>query len=63
MRFEQAISFHTDDPGAAIELLREWDEAQASTDVMGYVGTRLLADRDEPGRYLILAEFAEVEVF
>ena len=31
------------------------------SDVMGYIGTRLLADRDEPGRYVILAEFAEVD--
>ena len=28
---------------------------------MGYIGTRLLADRDDPECYLILAEFAEVD--
>mgnify|MGYP001819369513 FL=1 len=42
-------------------MLAEWDEGQSSTDVMGYIGTRLLADRDDPGRFLILAEFAEVD--
>ncbi len=29
--------------------------------IMGYIGTRLLADRDNPGQYMILAEFAEVD--
>ena len=61
MKYEQAISFRSDDPEALVALLHEWDRAQASTDVMGYIGTRLLADRDTPGRYLILAEFAEVD--
>ena len=61
MKFEQTISFHCADPDALIELLKEWDVAQASTDVMGYVGTRLLANRDEPGHFMILAEFAEVD--
>ena len=48
-------------PKRLVELLAEWDEGQATTDVMGYIGTRLLADRDDPGHYLILAEFAEVD--
>jgi hypothetical protein len=61
MKFAQAIEFRTDDPDAVVELLAEWDRGQATTDVMGYIGTRLLADRDDPGRYLILAEFAEVD--
>lgn len=61
MRFSQSISFRCDDPDGLVALLHEWDAAQATTDVMGYIGTRLLADRDHPGRYLILAEFAEVD--
>lgn len=61
MKFEQAISFRSDDPGALVALLHEWDRDQASTDVMGYIGTRLLADREDPGHYLILSEFAEVD--
>jgi hypothetical protein len=28
---------------------------------MGYIGTRLFADRDQPGHFMILAEFAEVD--
>ena len=61
MNFTQEISVRCSDPDALVELLAEWDEAQSTTDVMGYIGTRLLADRDNPGRYTILAEFAEVD--
>ena len=61
MRFAQGIRVRCDDPDALMRLLAEWDEGQASTDVMGYIGTRLLADRDEPDRFMILAEFAEVD--
>ena len=61
MRFTQGIRARCSDPEGLMRLLVEWDDGQASTDVMGYIGTRLLADRDEPGSYLILADFAEVD--
>ena len=61
MRFSQEMRVRCDDPEALVELLVEWDRAQAATDVMGYIGTRLLADRDHPGQYTILSEFAEVD--
>ena len=61
MRFAQGIKVRCDDPEGLLRLLATWDEGQATTDVMGYIGTRLLADRDEPGCYMILAEFAEVD--
>lgn len=61
MKFEQAMTFRCGDPDALVRLLLEWDRGQAETDVMGYIGTRLLANRDDPGSYMILAEFAEVD--
>ena len=61
MRFSQGIRVHCADADELLQLLVEWDEGQATTDVMGYIGTRLLADRDEPGCYLIVADFAEVD--
>ncbi len=61
MKFAQGIRVQCDDPEGLVELLAEWDEGQASSEVMGYIGTRLLADRDQPGSYVILAEFAEVD--
>ena len=61
MKFAQGIRVRCQDPEALQRLLAEWDQGQASTEVMGYIGTRLLADRDDPECYLILAEFAEVD--
>lgn len=61
MRFAQGIAVRCGNPDALVELLAEWDKAQSTTEVMGYIGTRLLADRDQPGNYLILSEFAEVD--
>jgi hypothetical protein len=61
VNFTQIISVRSDDPEAIVQLLADWDRAQAETDVMGYIGTHVLADRDNPGHYLIIAEFAAVE--
>ena len=61
MKFTQGIRVRCDDPAALAALLAEWDIGQSKSEVMGYIGTRLLADRDTPGNYLILAEFAEVD--
>ena len=59
--FSQAIAVRCTDPAPIIALLERWDLDQASADIMGYMGTRLLADRDEPGRYLIIADFGVVD--
>lgn len=61
MRFTQGIRVRCQDAEALVRLLAEWDRAQAATDVMGYIGTRLLADRDEEGVFVIMADFAEVD--
>jgi hypothetical protein len=61
MRFTQGIRVRCDDPDGLVQLLADWDRGQASAEVMGYIGTRLLADRDAPGWFVILAEFAEVD--
>ena len=59
--FSQMIAIRCDDPMPVIEMLEQWDLDQASTDIMGYMGTRLLADRQDPGRYLIIADFGVVD--
>jgi len=59
--FSQTIAVRCDDPAPIIELLEQWDLDQASTDIMGYMGVRLLADREDPGRYLIIADFGVVD--
>jgi hypothetical protein len=59
--FSQSIAVRCDDPAAIIALLEQWDLDQASTDIMGYMGTRFLADRENPGQYLIIADFGVVD--
>ena len=59
--FTQTMTVRTDDPDGLIELARQWDVNQAAADVMGYMGTRILADREEPGVYVIEADFGVVD--
>jgi hypothetical protein len=61
VNFTQTIAIRCQDPDALVALLAEWDEEQAVADIMGYMGTHVLADRDEPGCYLIVAEFGVVD--
>lgn len=61
MNFTQTIAVRSDDPAALADMLAAWDENQASSDVTGYMGTHLLADRDRPGYFLIVAEFGVVD--
>jgi hypothetical protein len=59
--FSQSIAVRSSEPAAIVALLADWDLSQATSDIMGYMGTRVLADRDEPGRYLIIADFGVVD--
>ena len=58
---------HSDDrralrrPRADRRAARAMGLDQASTDIMGYMGIRLLADRENPGQYLIIADFGVVD--
>jgi hypothetical protein len=59
--FSQTISFRTEHADEIVALIEQWDEMQSTLDVMGYIGTHVLCDRDDPGHYIIVAEFASVE--
>jgi hypothetical protein len=59
--FSQTITIRSDDPAPIVALLAEWDRNQATSDIMGYMGTRLLADRARPGQYMIVADFGVVD--
>jgi hypothetical protein len=59
--FTQTIIVRCDDEAKLVELLEAWDLDQATTDIQGYMGTRLLADRHEPGVYVIVADFGVVD--
>jgi hypothetical protein len=61
VNFTQTISVRCTDPQPLIDLMARWDHEQANADVMGYMGTHLLADRDDPGHYLLVAEFGVID--
>ena len=57
MNFTQTITVRCSNPTTIIEMLSEWDRSQATSDVMGYMGSRLLQDREHLGQYVIVADF------
>jgi len=61
LNFSQTITFRSDAPETLIALAREWDALQANDEIMGYMGTRILADRDDPGRYVMISDFGLVD--
>jgi hypothetical protein len=61
LNFTQTITMHCTDPEKLIGLVREWDLAQANNDIMGYMGTRVLADRENLGRYTLVVDFGVID--
>ena len=59
--FVQTITVECDDPDALIEMIKGWDLQQATSDITGYMGSRVLADRESIGRYLVFVEFGVVD--
>ena len=59
--FSQTITVRCTDPEELVALLGQWDLEQATTDIMGYMGTRVLADREEPGCYMLIADFGVID--
>jgi hypothetical protein len=59
--FSQIISFRTDHPDEVVSLIEAWDDMQSTLDVMGYTGTHILRDRDDPRHLFVVAEFASSE--
>jgi hypothetical protein len=59
--FSQTITVRCDDPAPIVAMLAAWDLNQATSDIMGYMGTRVLADREKQGQYVIIADFGVVD--
>ena len=59
--FSQSITVRCHDATPILEMLTQWDLNQATSDIMGYMGTRLLEDREDPGRYVIVADFGVID--
>ena len=59
--FSQTIAVRCADPAVLIKMLAQWDVRQATADIMGYMGTRLLADRENPGHYVFVVDFGVID--
>ena len=59
--FSQTIVVRCANPEKIVESLREWDRNQAASDIMGYMGTRVLADRENAGQFMIIADFGVID--
>jgi hypothetical protein len=55
------MTVRCDDPDTLIDMLTKWDFNQAQSDIMGYMGTRLLADRENPGNYVFIVDFGVID--
>ena len=54
-RFTQVIRMKTSKIDDFLRLRREYDADRASAEVMGFLGARVLASREHPGEYLVIA--------
>ncbi len=60
MRFVQTMAIEVDDRNALEAMMTEWHETEFGV-APGYLSSRLLADRDHEGRYLLVVEFSSAE--
>lgn len=61
LNFCQTIEIRTDRVDELVALTEEWDDIHAMSDIVGYTGTQVFADRSDPGRFVVVASFAVVE--
>jgi hypothetical protein len=59
--FSQAMRVRCPDPTKLLELIEEWDVANAMGDITAYMGTRVLADRDNEGWLTIIVDFGVID--
>jgi hypothetical protein len=55
------MTVRCNDLARLLEVAEAWDIQQANADIMGYMGGRVLADRQNPGRYVIVADFGIID--
>ena len=58
MTYTQIIDVRSSDESGLHELARGWHLAQHGV-APGYQGIQILADQEEPGRFLIVVDFAD----
>ncbi|MDH5422168.1 MAG: hypothetical protein OEY55_10235 [Acidimicrobiia bacterium] len=60
MKFVQTIIVRTRDQDGLADLMAAWHATEAGN-APGYLGSRLLADRESPDRYQLIIDFASAE--
>jgi len=61
LNFSQMITLQCPDLPKLIELIEQWDFQHATSDIVGYMGSRVLADREHVDRYVCIVEFGVVD--
>jgi hypothetical protein len=61
IRFTQTMTVRCRDRHKLLALAAAWDIGQADAELTGYRGGRILADRNDPNRYVIIADFAMID--
>src|SRR5215471_4159124 len=61
LNFSQTMTFRCHDLPGLLEIVTGWDMQQANSDIMGYMGCRLLVDRADPARYVLSADFGVID--
>jgi hypothetical protein len=61
INFTQTITMQCTNPKRLIELISEWDAERARTELTGYMGARILADREHLGRYVCVLDFGVID--
>jgi len=59
--FSQTIRMRCPDPTKLLELIEQWDLANAMGDITAYMGTRVLADREHEGWLTIIVDFGVID--
>lgn len=60
MGFVQTIWFSSSKADEIAALMHDWHAAEAGS-APGYVGSRLLADREHAGKYLVVVDFTSAK--
>lgn len=61
INFTQTITVHCTNPKRLIELVAQWDAERARSELTGYMGSRVLADREHLGQYLCVIDFGVID--
>ena len=59
--FCQTITVRCPEPAKLIEFVKQRDLHRATTDITGYMGIRVLANREQLGQYVLMVDFGVID--